>query len=60
MAWRFCLLHQSPLVYTCELWVFAMCSALWGSTVSYVGVAPFSKHSLEYSLNFSKKRGDIR
>ena len=43
---------ESPLVYTCELWVFAMCPALWGSTVSYAGVAHFSKHSLEYSLNF--------
>ena len=36
----------------CELWVFAMCPALRGSTVSYTGVAHFPKHSLEYSLNF--------
>ena len=42
----------SPLVYACELWVFAMCPALRGSTVSYAGVAHFPKHSLEYSLNF--------
>ena len=49
----------SPLVYACELWVFAMCPALRGSTVSYAGVAHFPKHSLEYSLNFwsqSKKK----
>ena len=43
---------ESPLVYACELWVFAMCPALQGSTVSYAGDAPFPKHSLEYSLNF--------
>ena len=43
---------ESPLVYACELWVFAMCPALRGSTVSYDGVAHFPKHSLEYSLNF--------
>ena len=50
---------ESPLVYACELWVFAMCPALRGSTVSYAGVAHFPKHSLEYSLNFwsqSKKK----
>ena len=40
------------LVYACELWVFAMCPALRGSTVSYAGDAHFPKHSLEYSLNF--------
>ena len=34
------------------LWVFAMCPALRGSTVSYAGVAHFPKQSLEYSLNF--------
>ena len=42
-----------------ELWVFAMCPALRGSTVSYAGDAHFPKHSLEYSLNFwsqSKKK----
>ena len=38
---------ESPLVYACELWVFAMCPALRGSTVSYAGVAHFPKHSLE-------------
>ena len=43
---------ESPLVYACELWVFAMCPALRGSTVSYAGDAHFPKHSLEYSLNF--------
>ena len=43
---------ESPVVYACELWVFAMCPALRGSTVSYAGVAHFPKHSLEYSLNF--------
>ena len=43
---------ESPLVYACEPWVFAMCPALWGSTVSYAGDAHFAKHSLEYSLNF--------
>ena len=51
---------ESPLVYACELWVFAMCPALRGSTVSYAGDAHFPKHSLEYSLNFwsqSKKKG---
>ena len=37
---------------TLELWVFAMCPALRGSTVSYAGDAHFPKHSLEYSLNF--------
>ena len=53
---------ESPLLYTCELWVFAMCPALWGSTVSYVGDAHFSKHNLEYSLNFwsqSKKKRKV-
>ena len=52
---------ESPLLYACELWVFAMCPALWGSTVSYAGDAHFPKHSLEYSLNFwsqSKKELD--
>ena len=43
---------ESPLVYACELWVFAMCPALRGSAVSYAGDAHFPKHSLEYSLNF--------
>ena len=43
---------ESPLVYACELWVFAMCPALRGSTVSYAGDAHFPKQSLEYSLNF--------
>ena len=50
---------ESPLVYACEIWVFAMCPVLRGSTVSYVGDAHFPKHSLEYSLNFwsqSKKK----
>ena len=50
---------ESPLVYACELWVFAMCPALRGSTVSYAGVAHFPKQSLEYSLNLwsqSKKQ----
>ena len=50
---------ESPLVYACELWVFAMCPALPGSTVSYAGDTHFPKHSLEYSLNFwsqSKKK----
>ena len=50
---------KSPLEYACELWVFAMCPALRGSTVSYAGDAQFPKHSLEYSLNFwsqSKKK----
>ena len=62
MAWRFCLPHQRALrytVYACELWGFAMCPALRGSTVSYAGDAHFPKHSLEYSLNFwsqSKKK----
>ena len=32
--------------------VFAMCPVLRASTVSYAGVAHFSKHSLEYPLNF--------
>ena len=53
---------ESPLVYACELWVFAMCPALWGSTVSYAGDAHFPKHSLEYSLNFwsqSKKKDNF-
>ena len=47
-------------IHGCELWVFAMCPALRGSTVSYAGDAHFPKHSLEYSLNFpsqSKKFG---
>ena len=43
---------ESPLVYTCELRVFAMCPALRGSTASYATDAHFPKHSLEYSLNF--------
>ena len=43
---------ESPLVYACELWAFAICPALRGSTVSYAGDAHFAKHSLEYSLNF--------
>ena len=43
---------ESPLVYACELWVFAMCPASRGSTVSYAGDAHVPKHSLEYSLNF--------
>ena len=50
---------ESPLVYACELRVFAMCPALRGSTVSYAGDAHLPKHSLEYSLNFwsqSKKK----
>ena len=47
-----CTASESPLVYACELWVFAMRPALRGSTVSYSGVAHFPKHSLEYSLNF--------
>ena len=50
---------ESPLVYACELWVFAMCPALRGSTVSYAGDAHFPKHSLEYSLKLwsqSKKK----
>ena len=50
---------ESPLLYACELWVFAMCPALRGSTVSYAGDTHFPKHSLEYSLNFwsqSKKK----
>ena len=42
---------ESPLVYACELWVFATCPALRGSTVSYAGDAHFPKQSLEYSLN---------
>ena len=52
---------ESPLVYACELWVFAMCPALQGSIVSYAGVAHFPKQSLEYSLNFwsqSKKKNN--
>ena len=52
---------ESPLLYACELWVFAMRPALRGSTVSYAGDAHFPKHSLEYSLNFwnqSKKKKD--
>ena len=54
---------ESPLVYACELWVFAMCPALRGSTVSYARDAHFPKHSLEYSLNFwswSKKKKETR
>ena len=43
---------ESPLVYACELWVFAMCPEFRGSSVSYAGVANIPKHSLEYSLNF--------
>ena len=42
-----------------QLWVFAMCPALRGSTVSYAGDTHFPKHSLGYSLNFrsqSKKK----
>ena len=65
MAWRLPTALESPLVYACELWVFAMCPALRGSTVSYAGVTHFPKHSLEYSLNFSsqskkKKKGGER
>ena len=59
MVWRLPTIVESPLLYTCELWVFAMCPALRGSTVSYAGVAHFTKHSLEYSLDFwsqSKKK----
>ena len=44
-----------------QLWAFAMCPALRGSTVSYAGDAHFPKHSLEYSLNFwsqSKKKNN--
>ena len=52
MAWQLPTGLESPLVYACALWVFAMCPALRGSTVSYAGVAHFPKHSLEYSLNF--------
>ena len=47
------------MVYAYELWVFATCPALRGSTVSYAGVAHVSKNCLEYSLNFwshSKKK----
>ena len=35
--------HVAPrdVVHACELWVFAMCPVLWGSTVSYGGVAHF-------------------
>ena len=50
---------ESPLLYACELWVFAMCPDLQEYTVSYAGDAHFPKHSLEYSLNFwsqSKKK----
>ena len=50
---------ESPLLYACELWVFAMCPALRGSTVSYAGDTHFPKHILQYSLNFwsqSKKK----
>ena len=42
---------RGPLVYASELWVFAMCPALRGSTVSYAGDTHCPKHSLEYSLN---------
>ena len=54
---------DSPLVYACEPWVFAMCPTLRESTVSYAGDAHFAKHSLEYSLNFwsqpkKKERSD--
>ena len=52
---------ESPLVYACELWVFAMCPTLRGSTISYDGDAHFPKHNLEYSLNLwsqpTKKKG---
>ena len=37
---------EGPLEYACELWVFAMCPALRGSTVSYAGDAHFPKHNL--------------
>ena len=43
---------ESSVVYTHELWVFATCPALRGSTVSYAGVAHVSKNCLEYSMNF--------
>ena len=36
---------ESPLLYACDPWVFAMCPALRGSTVSYVGDAHFPKHA---------------
>ena len=53
MAWQFCLPHQRALWYThVNLWVFAMCPALRGSTVSYAGDDHFPKHTPEYSLNF--------
>ena len=57
---------ESPLVYACEVWVFAMCPALRGSMVSYAGDAHFPKHSLEYSLTFwsqsqkKKKKSDAQ
>ena len=50
---------ESPLVYACELWVFAMSPALRGSTVSYAGVAHFPKHSLGYSLDSSPRQAII-
>ena len=62
MVWRFLpTASESPLVYACELWVFAMCPALRGSTVSYAGLARFPKHSLQYALNFwSESKKSIR
>ena len=34
-----------PLVYACQLWVFAMCPPLRGSTVSYARFALFPNHA---------------
>ena len=43
---------ESPLVYACELWVFAMCPALRGSTVSHAGDTHFPKHTHFLSVYF--------
>ena len=58
-SWRSPTALQSCLVYAYELWAFARCPVLRGSTVSYAGVAHVSKNCLEYSMNFwsqSKKK----
>ena len=59
LSWRSPTALESSLVYTYERWVFAMCPALPGSTVSYAGVAHVSKNCFEFSINswsWSKKK----
>ena len=61
LAWRSPTALESSLVYAYELWVFATCPALRGSTVSYAGVAHVSRNCLEYSMNlWSRSKKNLR